>query len=1072
MKKTTIRSGLMATTTICSAVLSTMMVPALVATVAVMLPASAEAQDYTSGAVAVAVTDPSGAPVAGATVTLTSQSQGIVKTVTTSASGSATATGLTAGEYNIVVTANGFDTYTGTATVIVSQQVTYTYSLTTTGGASTVVTVKGHRVRQDFNKTTAGLSVDLTTLTSQQAIGRTVEAVTMLAPTVVNSTAFGEPSIGGGSAAENAYYINGLNITNPDTYIGLATIPFDFYKTVDVQTSGMPAEFGRATGGVVNSTTKSGTNDFMFAVHGNYAPDSFRSTPFAPSNTTNPAKFRTSDANTLIFESGGALVKDKLFLYGLVQLTDTRSQFSSTSGGYLEKDKTSDPFYGLKADWYITSGQHVELTYFDTTSTTKQTRYAYTCANLQAATPTKCLSDGSDAQIDYSKGYGGTTKTGGPSWVAKYTGNVTDWLTISAAYGDSKYDNDFTSANPNDNYAARYIPSAGIFTRTSVNQLYSAGTTRDDWERKFTRGDADLRFEMLGKHHVRFGFDNEDLSMTKTTKLPGAQPIRYLMLPDYSYGYIVYENLGGKVSSKDTAYYIQDSWDITSTLNLQLGLRSDDFKNKNLSGEQFLSLTGNVAPRLGFSWKPSDDSKWRFTGSYGQEYIPPAMNLGFRGRDLYFVEYFYIPGYGTPDAGYELDANGLPTHMGDPYTSIETDPFYHIKLPCPASDSSSAPGHLGSSGGLLGACAVYGNGTQEPAAAKAALGLKATRSSEMTLGATYRANDLWTFGLTLVHRNLDRISEDTDFAPQINAYCASKGLSCNFANEYHVWNIGDEVTINTFQTLPDGSKQLHLTGLGFKKPTRVYDAATFDFKRAFDGKWGIQGSYTYSRSKGSYEGTVLSLGSGTGQVDAGSTQAYDYLGLTDNQNGIQANNRDHEFKVWGTYAITPAFSVGANVSVISPYYYSCYSRYPTKANPAYNYGHASHYCLGEAVGNTKPTDPTHGVATYAYVDAPVGHGGKSDWTKTIDLSMRYTLPATYSLGGKLVLRADIFNLLNDKEEIAQNNVSDGTQYAQSSDPTKNKCGAAATCATKSATYGTPTLYAQARYTRIGFDLSF
>ncbi len=1049
MKKISLRSGLMATTTL----LSSLAIPALLATVATMAPATAEAQDYTSGAVVISVRDANGAPVAGATVTLTSQAQGITKTMTTSSTGSATAVGLAPGEYNINVVANGFDTYAGTATVIVSQSVTYTYSLQTTGASQTVV-VKGKRVRQDFNKTTTGLSVDLTTLVAQQPIGRTLEAVTLLAPTVVNSTAFGEPSIGGGSAAENAYYVNGLNVTNPDTYVGLAAIPFDFYKTVDIQTSGVAAEFGRATGGVINATTKTGTNNFMFAIHGNFAPDALRATQFATPQTTSPAKYRVNDGNTLILESGGALIKDKLFLYGLVQLTDTRAEFASTSSKYLEKDKTTDPFYGLKADWYITPSQHLELTYFDTTSHTKQMRYSYNgnCPDgdfhtfTGAASTAKCLAHADIAPAVAATigttGDAAQTTTGGASWVAKYTGNITDWFTLSAAYGDTKYASDFASANPTAFYAQTFNGTAFV-KNAGVKQAYSAATTVDDWERKFQRVDADMRFEGLGKHHIRFGMDNEDLSMTKTTILPGAQPIRYYLLPSYSYGYILYEHLGGKVSSKDTAYYVQDSWDVTPTLNLQLGLRQDDFQANNLSGEKYLSLTGNLAPRVGISWKPSTDSKWRFTAYYGQEYIPPAMNLGFRGKDLYFVEYFDMPA-----GGYVLDANGIPVNMGTPRTG-----YPQI---CPASDSNAAPGNLGASGGH-DACAVFGDGTQEPAAAKAAVGLKATRSSEVTLGAYYRANDLWSFDVTMVHRNLDRVSEDTDFAPQINTYCLSKphtASQCQYANEYHVWNVGDSVSINTFKTLPDGTKNLTFTGLGFPTPKRKYDGITFDFKRQYDGKWALQGSYTYSRSTGNYEGTVLSLGSGTGQVDAGSTQLYDYVGLTEHGDGVLINDHDHEFKFFGSYNINDNFSVGVNVQVLSPGYLSCYGRYPDTLNPAFPYGASSHYCIDKNNQTAGAATATTTDDRYGYLPAPQGKGGKTDWTKQIDLSLRYTVPDSAALGGKLVLRADIFNLFNSKEITARNMASDigagnpNTSFLQ------------------------PTAYNASRFMRIGFDLSY
>jgi hypothetical protein len=1061
VKKLNLRSGLMASTTICSAAMSAMAAAGLVATVAALAPAAAEAQDYTSGAVAISVTDSSGAPVPGATVTLTSQAQGISKTLTTSSSGVATAIGLAPGEYDINVTANGFDTYTGSATVIVSQEVTYTYALNTTG-ASTEVVVKGRRVRQDFNKTTSGLSVDLTTLTSQQAIGRSLEAVTLLAPTVVNSTAFGEPSIGGGSAAENAYYINGLNVTNPDTYVGLATIPFDFFKTTDIQTGGMTAEFGRATGGVVNSTTKSGTNEFMFGVHENFQPQSLAEKPFEYSNSANPQKYNKTDRNSLIFESGGALIKDKLFLYGMVALNDTRTQLASTSGTYLQKTKNTDPFYGLKADWYITPGQHVELTYFDTSSTTHQTRYSYYCPKaddpstpVDETNPIAGCKAGPSGQTGESLGtvaHPASTKLGGPSWVAKYTGNLSDNVTVSLAYGDTKYGSDFASGSPDQYYSQKYVPTHNGIAAHYENQspqFYSAATTVDDWERKFTRGDVDWRFEGMGRHHVRFGFDNEDLSMEKVTQLPGKQPIRYYLFPDYSYGFIIYEHLGGKVSSKDSAYYIQDSWDITPTLNLQIGLRDDDFKAKNLSGQQFLSLTGNYAPRLGLSWKPSQDSKWRFTAYYGQNYIPPAMNLGFRGKDLYFIEYFNMPA-----GGYNIDpATGIPTNMGTPFDGF---------APCPHSDSDQAPGNMGQSQGQ-DACATYGSGTQEPAAAKAAVGLKASRSSEVSLGASYRANDLWSFDLALTYRNLDRVSEDTDFAPQINDYCTKKGMTCTAYNEYHVWNVGDSVTINTFDTLPNGEKQITLTGLGFPTPKRTYYGATFSWKRQYDGKWSMQGSYTYSRSKGNYEGTVYSLGSGTGQTDAGSTQLYDYLHLSDYSNGILPNSRDHEFKVWASYNITPNFAVGANVLIASPYYLSCYGKYPNKTDTANAYGDASHYCLDtSSVGAT-----VNGVNYYDYMPSPMGKGGKTDWTKNVDVSLRYTMPENMSLGGKLILRADIFNLFNTQEITSKNMTAESVQQCKPPYGTATHCRGSI-----NTNFGTPTAYNTSRFIRLGFDLTY
>lgn len=1025
MSKSIKRSGLMATTTLCGALLSV----ALPTVVAVILPSSAEAQDYTSGAISIAVTDSNGAPVSGATVTLTSQAQGVSKTVTTSASGSATATGLAPGEYDVSVTASGFDSYAGTATVVVSQQVTYSYNLTTTG-AATEVTVKGKRVRQDFQKVTQGLTVDLTTLTSQQAVGRNIESVTLMAPTAIRSKNlnFDEPSIGGGSAAENAFYINGLNITNPDNYVGGAQVPFDFYKTVDIQTSGYPAEFGRATGGVVNATTKSGSNNFMFAVHANFAPQQYRSQAFEASDTIHPAKFDRTKENTLTLESGGALIKDKLFLYGLVELNDNETDQASTADGYYERTRSDDPFYGAKVDWYLTPNQHFEATYFDTTTDFKIDRLSYTGSE----------SDGSDAVIGASLGKAKQT-TGGQNYVLKYTGNLTDWFTVSAAYGDNKDQNLYQPGDPSQPFARQYDPDLQQYVKISKLQPFSAAVSNETVERKFTRLDGDLRFEAFGRHHVRFGYDQEDLEMTHIEALPGAVPIRYVLRPSDGYGYIIYEHLGGHVTAKDSAEYIQDSWDMTPTLNLTFGLRNDDFNQNNLSGQQVLDLHGNIAPRIGVSWRPGEDSPWRFTASYGQYYIPPAMNLSFRGKDLYYEE-----GFDTPEGGYTYDpTTGLPVTMGTPDADIFGD------SPCPtASNADQGPVEVPVGGNY---CAVFGSGNQEPADKKAAVGLKATRESEVTLGTTYRANDMWTFGLSYVHRTLDRVSEDTDFAPQINAYCEAHatqeqldGGACQYENEYHVWNVGQTVTINTFDTLPDGTKQLTLTNLGFPTPKRVYDAVTLDFKRAFDGKWGLQGSYTWSKSYGNYEGTVLTIGDGTGQTDAGSTLLYDYPELAANSTGYLANDRTHTFKVWGSYAITPEFMVGANIQIISPAKFSCLGTYPDINAIGSGYGAVSHFCF-----NGTTSEPS-----------PMGKGGKSDWTKNIDLSLRYSLPNNMPLGGKLVLRADIFNLFDNKQVTARDMTSDTGSFDDEGNLEVNPH------------FYQPVAYNSARYMRIGFDLTY
>ncbi|MGA9658848.1 MAG: carboxypeptidase regulatory-like domain-containing protein, partial [Asticcacaulis sp.] len=499
MKKRSFKRGLMATSTICGAALLTMAGGALVATVATMVPVVAQAQDYTSGALVGTVTDAAGAPVSNATVTLTSVAQGQARTATTNGNGQFTATGLQPGEYSVAVVAPGYTDYSGTATIVISQEVRYNYAMTAVGAEATTVVVKGKRVRQDFTKTTTGLTVDLDTLVERQPIARNLTAVTMLAPTVtMGNPDFGTgdravASFGGSSVAENAYYIDGLNITNPDTYVGSARVPFDFYKTIEVKTGGYAAEFGRATGGVVNATTKSGTNEFMFAIHGDYAPMDMRSSQLDTYDYR--GSFSSIQSNSLTVEMGGPLIKDHLFAYGLYQINDYEKTKAGINTGTYTDIKNTDPFLGFKVDGYITPTQHLSLTYFDTSNTEKSKLYSYDDETLTVG----------DAQAPSNEEFGGQ------NWVLNYNGKVTDWFTVSAAIGDSK-DRDNVLPSDTTSYFVRDYDTIGQTSDASSNTptVISAGqpssvSNIQESERKFWRADADFRFEAFGRHHVRMG---------------------------------------------------------------------------------------------------------------------------------------------------------------------------------------------------------------------------------------------------------------------------------------------------------------------------------------------------------------------------------------------------------------------------------------------------------------------------------------------------------------------------------------------------------------------------------------
>ena len=817
-------------------------------TTAAFIAAPASAQDYTSGAVNGNVSDNSGKPLAGATVTLTSIAQNQARTLTTDGAGNFSASGLAAGEYTIAVNAGGYAPYSGTITITAAQQSQLNISLVS-ATASREIIVTGTRLRQVQTQATTGLNVDVQNVNANAPIGHSITAVTLLAPTAQRGvSAFGDvPSVGGSSVAENAYYINGLNITNPDTYVGSARVPFYFYKNVDVQTGGYPAEFGRATGAVINATTKSGTNIPFIALHVDWEPKSLQShTPNigSPTNPTTIGRMVKSDSKQLTLEGGGAIIPDHLFVYGLIEPQRNTTESASATSGTFERRTSNDPFWGGKIDAYINPTQHAEFTIFDTRSTTNVYDFRFT--------PNTDFTGGT---IGASKG-NEVVKTGGLNWVARYTGDVTDWLTLSGAYGVSK---DASDVLPTDPTAYRVFDCFTGICQTVSKQPFS-GHTIDETKRRFYRGDADIRFTAAGQHHVRLGFDNEDLSENKVTELNGTLPIQYQYYTcgdNCYFAYLIYEHLGGHVSANDTSYYIEDSWTgLVDGLTLNIGLRDDVFRQTNLSGEQYLNFRNNWGPRVAFSYSPPSLEKFKFFGSYGRYFIPPAMNLGFRGKDLYFTEAFQFNGQYDP-------VTGLPVGPLGPAL-----PGYAGASECPV-DISAAPGNPINGTGPNAACAIYGAGIQNPALAKVVPGTKATYENEFILGTRYQANRLLSFGVQGTYRVLKRVSEDTDFGPQLAAYWCDPAhydaTRCSFYQSnsaYYIWNVNPttSLTVNDWVAAMNGQVlPVTLTkGMRFPLPKRSYKALVFDFNRADDGRWMASGSVTWSKLKGNTEGTVKS----------------------------------------------------------------------------------------------------------------------------------------------------------------------------------------------------------------------
>ncbi|QIG81420.1 TonB-dependent receptor [Stakelama tenebrarum] len=1012
---------------------------------AVAVAAPAAAQDYTTGTITGTVTDEVGSPISGATVTVTSTGQGFTRTATTGASGTFRFNSLPTGSYDVVVVAEGLPTYTATGVRILSSQ-TADIDVALITGSTDEIVVSGEAVA-DFSGTTTGLNVDVAELVKTTPIGRDLTSVVLLAPgTSQGDDGFGNlSSIGGSSVAENAYYLNGLNLTNFDNYLGSTRVPFEFYRSVEVKSGGYPAEFGRATGGIVNAVSKSGSNDFMAAIHLNWAPDFLRSpgknltscdSAGTCINTTNRA-FDESDSYSAILEAGGPIIKDRLFVYGLVEFRSTETLTASRTGGLAFDRRNNDPFYAVKVDAYPIDGQHLEFTLFDTRNTTTRRDLAYSELNGVGSTgPVQSLQE-----FNY----------GGVNFVGKYTGNFTDWLTVSGAYGRSR--DRFDSIGLDSGAQTPYfVNSSGVAVGGTPNGgllLSQASSSRAfpyQTEREFYRADVDIFVELFGQHHFRGGFDVEENSLSHSTVRTGGDYLfnagflssaaynantgsagaALLLRPSDAIGDIVevnYFNSGGTFDATNRAFYIQDEWNITDRLTVNLGVRQDDFAVRSPDGSEFISLQDNWAPRLGFTYDLWPDSSGSLYGAYGVYYLPLASNTAFRtaGSEYYIRERYYYSGF---------DSDGLPILTGE----VQNQGAYQDA--CPFGLTPLSSGNY---------CNVTGDGSVATVNTFVSGNLEATQETEWIVGYEHNFGG-FTAGISYTHRTLDQTAEDVAIDAAVIDYCDDNGIAgCDSIwtgyHQYVLLNPGEDLTIDLLADgTPLANQTVTLTAeqLGYPKAERTYDAVELTFDRKWDGNWNLGGSYTWSKSKGNTEGFVTS---DFEQTDAGLTQDFDQPGFTEYAYGYLPNHRMHRFKLWGAVALSDAFTIGTNMSLSSPRKLSCIGYHPTDAF-ANGYGAASHYCGGQP--------------------SPRGTAQESDWIEEVNLSFRYNVEVP--TGQVVTLRADVFNLFNSQGIQQRGEFGD-------LDVTTGPNGLPATYI-PNPNYGNPSAYQSPRYVRLGLDVSF
>ncbi len=625
------------------------------------------------GAISGVVRDASGATIPDAEVVVANDSKGIRRSLNTTAAGAFTAPSLIPAEgYSVIVNRQGFAQYEAKGIqVLVGQNVTLDVVLTVAGTA-TQVQVEATAPVVDSTKTDVSQVVGSQQILDLPINGRRVDSFVLLAPAVVPDGTFGLVSFRG-IAGGNSFLTDGNDTTNQyynenagRTRIS-SQISQDAVQEFQVISNNYSAEFGHATGGVVNTVTRSGSNDF----HGT-GYWFFRNQDFNAKDTfasINPQEKR----NQLGVSAGGKIIKDKLFYFANYEamrrdfpliasitapgssLFDTSGNFIATCNASAAQCSTARSFLNRQFQTLArTANQDLGFAKLDWRPTDHQS-FSASLNLLRWVSPNGLQTQ---AVLNNGNGVGNNVnssvraKYGRLAWTSIATSNMVNEFRFGW-YKDKQFD------YPNDALA---IPGIG-FLGINVTGQSNLGTATDyprtnPSENRYQF--ADTLTWTRGKHTLKIGADftrtqdytNLLFNRTGTYTYPNWTALAL----DFSGNTTGAKNWSTFTQTignpevnlfiKDYSFFVQDQYKITPRFTLNIGARYDysDLPQPTLVNPDYPAtgriptFAGAIAPRVGFAYALDNDSKTVIRAGYGifyGRYPGGLLNTFFLGNGLY-----------------------------------------------------------------------------------------------------------------------------------------------------------------------------------------------------------------------------------------------------------------------------------------------------------------------------------------------------------------------------------------------------------------------------------------------------
>jgi len=746
--------------------------------VLVVLATAAFAQ--TTGTIRGIATDHEGSALPGVTITVSVPDRGTSRTAVTGESGRFAFPALAVDTYNLSAVLEGFqeqevaDIRVGIAATVMLEIVMPLGSVTDT------ITVSSAPV---LDRTSSSVSTDFTIeMVTDLPTQRYFYDLLAVTPGVSQQSEGSDAlTVFGSSTQSNSWSVDGQDATNVDTGRSYWWINPDTIEEIQALSIGAPAQFGNMSGGAFNVVTKSGTNDFK--------------------------------GSLTAFVQGPNLTDENVEIDGIPFNRDEFLDFSATLGGPIKRDKV----------WFFAAYQNFSDTFsdpgVDPAFPTLYPSIKYD-VKLNAAINQSTLMDAKYHFEDWEWEYGDAFSTpsaqgnqggGNPAWGIGFDTVLNEKNLLEIGYAGWRGDEHWRSrtGSTEDPFIDRAPPGGGPW-------LYSGGLYFP-YQYDLGRDQADITLSthadefLKGDHEFKFGVAyGQGFADTVTT---GGPQGRYYYRQEYTFDYYGYEytylyyyrvtarayHYGA--DSETLSAFVDDSWQITPKLTLNLGLRFDQINSdipdfakldrfSNETGETIPGLKDAVdwslwSPRLGFAWQTGQNGVLR--GFYGKFY------------DQNVTGNWYAP---PPDA---------PSYL------------YQYSL---SPDGPWEGDFLWTQSGT----------TVDP-------NLKAPETDQFSLGYERQVGTYYTVGIQGVYKTTKNLigfeilgDGEYEMLPWINPFTGELTPIASIIEEPSRWK-GNR----------PGEGSLAEPGAVFEQD---FQGVVLSFNRPFRKGWGMMASYTYSKSTG------------------------------------------------------------------------------------------------------------------------------------------------------------------------------------------------------------------------------